>query len=393
MNLTATIKTHLAGGRQLSLADLAGRCGAVIDDAAARKAYGRLEAAGSKSDRTDAEKLALGRQRLVQEAAQRLVHHGVVEADGRGAVRQYRLKEGSPTVAADIREIPLAELQMNGETQTRTGTDPAVVAEYAEAYRDGKKLPPIVVFEDTQLEILWPADGYHRIEARADAGFDTINAVVIQGDRMAAILYAVGANADHGLRRSDADRRRAVEMFAREFPEQAKSVNHVARACRVSWDFADKILNPADRHADGRTKINKANRSPAREPTAAPGPAPEPKASRAGSKSAKAGKGKPAAEPEPADASGRTIPQKLRDVMADRWHADTARQLDGIKAAARSAMDWNPWLAVELLDRLNDLAASIRAAAPHQVCGDCGGDGCAVCMKSGFLPLSVPGGD
>ena len=95
----------------------------------------------------------------------------------------------------------------------RTELRPETVNEYAADMLDGAVLPPIVVFHDGCD--FWIGDGFHRIEAARKIGRETIVAEIRRGSTRDAILHAVGANAVHGLRRTQADKRRAVEVLLR----------------------------------------------------------------------------------------------------------------------------------------------------------------------------------
>ena len=54
-----------------------------------------------------------------------------------------------------------------------------------------------------------------------------------QGTRRDAILFSVGANASHGLRRTNQDKRRAVETLLRDEEWGAWSNSEIARRCGV----------------------------------------------------------------------------------------------------------------------------------------------------------------
>ena len=56
-----------------------------------------------------------------------------------------------------------------------------------------------------------------------------------QGTRRDAILLSVGANAEHGLKRTNADKRRAVEMVLGDEEWRAWSDREIARRCAVSF--------------------------------------------------------------------------------------------------------------------------------------------------------------
>lgn len=127
--------------------------------------------------------------------------------------------------------LKLNRIRTDGGTQPRAMIDWNVVAEYVALLEDGVVFPPVDVFHDG--ENYWLADGYHRMAAAGKVGQKEIAAVVHQGDRRAAILHSVGANATHGLRRSNADKRRAVETLLRD-PEWSQwSDREIARRCNV----------------------------------------------------------------------------------------------------------------------------------------------------------------
>lgn len=127
--------------------------------------------------------------------------------------------------------IPLDQLRTDGGTQSRAAIDPVVVTEYAEAIAAGSVLPQPVAFFDG--DTYWLADGFHRLAAHKQAGYPNVSTDVRQGDRRDAILYSLSANAAHGLRRTPADKRRAVETLLRDETWGAWSDREIARRCAV----------------------------------------------------------------------------------------------------------------------------------------------------------------
>jgi hypothetical protein len=131
-----------------------------------------------------------------------------------------------------IRHDP--ELQMRD-----AGVDVGIVAEYADAMEAGANFPPIVVYFDG--EAYWPADGFHRIAAAKQAGRETISAQVHSGGKREAMLHAVGVNANHGLRRTAADKRRAIVAMLRD-PQWAKwSDREIGKRCAVDHKTVAKV--------------------------------------------------------------------------------------------------------------------------------------------------------
>jgi len=102
----------------------------------------------------------------------------------------------------------------DGGAQLRAADSKATVADYADAIREGAAFPPIVVFFDGHK--YWLADGFHRLDAHREAGQQEIEADVRTGSKRDAILFAAGANAEHGLRRTTEDKRRAVLALLRD---------------------------------------------------------------------------------------------------------------------------------------------------------------------------------
>jgi ParB-like nuclease domain len=111
-----------------------------------------------------------------------------------------------------LQRIPLAAITVDPEIQQRAaGTSQEIVADYAEAMRDGVAFPPIDVFRDED-GILYLADGVHRLDAFRSAYPDAeeIECRVHPGSRDDALLFACSANAQHGLPRSRSDKIKAV---------------------------------------------------------------------------------------------------------------------------------------------------------------------------------------
>lgn len=127
--------------------------------------------------------------------------------------------------------LQIAIIRRDGGTQPRAQLDPTAVAEYAEAMLAGEQLPPVTVFHDGAD--YWLADGFHRVKAAEQAGLAEIAVDVRQGDRRAAILFSTGVNAEHGLRRTNADKRRAVDVLMRDPQWSQWSDREIARQCKV----------------------------------------------------------------------------------------------------------------------------------------------------------------
>ncbi|MBX3583582.1 MAG: hypothetical protein KF810_16980 [Rhizobiaceae bacterium] len=127
--------------------------------------------------------------------------------------------------------VPLNLIRVDGGTQSRAMLQNSVIEEYASAIAAGVEFPPVVLFYDGTDH--WLADGFHRVRAFAVAGIDLIPADIRQGTRRDAILYSVGANETHGLRRTNDDKRRAVLVLLNDEEWAKWSDREIARKCNV----------------------------------------------------------------------------------------------------------------------------------------------------------------
>lgn len=135
--------------------------------------------------------------------------------------------------------LRLDEIRLDGGTQPRAALNHDVIGEYAEAIQDGAVFPPVDVFYDGAN--YWLADGFHRWHGHDQANKDTIRAVIHQGSQRDAVLYSVGVNAEHGLRRTNEDKRRAVIRLLHD-PEWSQwSDREIARQCKVSNRFVGNL--------------------------------------------------------------------------------------------------------------------------------------------------------
>jgi hypothetical protein len=144
---------------------------------------------------------------------------------------------------SEPRRLPLAAIDDDLAIQQRVdGTSDEVVREYAQAMRDGDEFPPVVVFSNDGVTYHL-ADGFHRIKAHRLAHPDEqeINCEVRPGDCDNALLFACGANASHGHRRTVADKKKAVLRLLTVERCSQWSDRDIARQCNVSHPFVGKV--------------------------------------------------------------------------------------------------------------------------------------------------------
>lgn len=158
-------------------------------------------------------------------------------------------------------KIRIAEITADDQLQARAVMSAETIADYAEAMATGATFPPVTLFHDGAA--YWLADGFHRLAAAERAGLETIAADVREGSARDARLYATGANTTHGLRRTNADKRRAV-LTILEDPEWSEwSDREIARRCGVTHPFVAKLRRPAGGngyHSDDDTALIEGRR-------------------------------------------------------------------------------------------------------------------------------------
>lgn len=115
--------------------------------------------------------------------------------------------------------VRLGDIRVNDGTQVRAAIAESVVAEYAEAMGEGKAFPEIVLYHDGNQYHL--ADGFHRVMASLRVGFVDIVAIVHGGTKSDAIWFALGANRANGHRMTDADKRHAIDLAIRTWPDRS----------------------------------------------------------------------------------------------------------------------------------------------------------------------------
>ena len=156
----------------------------------------------------------------------------VTEAEGLALESAVKRKAGGK-----ITRLKLAMIVLDAGTQIRALLDDDTVAEYAGAMMEGAQFPPAIVFHDGSQYLL--ADGFHRVAAAVRNGFEDFAFEVRAGSKSETLKYALSANAQHGLKRSNADKRRSVELALMEWPNFADA--ELARICAVGNKFVGDI--------------------------------------------------------------------------------------------------------------------------------------------------------
>jgi len=146
--------------------------------------------------------------------------------------------------------IELSAIELDTSIQCRAVIDTGVINDYAERMTEGDVFPPVELFGTTAK--CWIGDGWHRALAAKSIECDVIAAKLNPGGRAEALKHALGANALHGQRRSNADKRRCVEIALREFPQMSSRA--LAKMCGVSPDFVARV-RPSEQVSSNDTSV------------------------------------------------------------------------------------------------------------------------------------------
>ncbi len=159
----------------------------------------------------------------------------------------YDLDRGKAAQSPDAlppRKLSLSVIRTDGGTQPRQELDLLVVDRYAEEKREGANFPPITVFFDGVN--YWLADGFHRYFADRKNETEAVPVDLRNGTQRDAILHSLGANALHGLPRSNDDKRRAVLEMLKDPEWREWSDGVIAQKTNVSQPFVSKLRRELD---------------------------------------------------------------------------------------------------------------------------------------------------
>ena len=138
-------------------------------------------------------------------------------------------------------EIELKKVIADKQIQPRESICESVVDDYADRMNEGDVFPDVVVFYDGKK--YWLADGFHRYSASKKIKKDTILATVKEGTKRDAIWYATGANAHHGNRLNNADKRKILKTILQDEEWSKNSNVSIAKHIGCSEGLVRKLID------------------------------------------------------------------------------------------------------------------------------------------------------
>ena len=290
--------------------------------------------------------------------------------------------------------IDISLIRQDGATQTRSALDAGHIEDIAEAMagKDPHSVPPVTLFYDGQA--YWLADGFHRVAAAMSLGRKKIAATVHAGTVDDAGDFACQANRAHGLKRSNADKRRAVESMLRRHPEW--SDRRIAEHCGVGnqlvADVRDEVKDPSPDDgpqirvgADGKSypaRVERPRPVAQAEPEQEPVPDPAPVV----------GKATPPRPKLVTDGAGRVVtdPEVIEALAEVPWFDDIANRLHAIKREilAKAETPVGAKLRANPIETdFKNIITAVRFARPFAQCPyrSCKTRGCDACKGTRWV--------
>ena len=139
-------------------------------------------------------------------------------------------------------DIEIGKITVDVEIVGRVdGLDFVTIQSYADDMEAGAVFPPVELVGDG--DVFWLVDGLHRLEAAKKINREQISSNVTEGDERVAMLMSCAANAEHGKRRTNEDKRQKVMMMLEDEEWQGWSSRKIAEKCKVGHKFVDKLRN------------------------------------------------------------------------------------------------------------------------------------------------------
>lgn len=157
-----------------------------------------------------------------------------------------------------VEEIPLDKLKLDNRLQSRWEAWDTKNS-YMDNMIDGFEFPPVEVVRDAE-GVNWVWDGFHRLSAAKGAKRETFKARVRPGDFRLAQRLSLSANSQHGLPRTNYDKRKTVDRALGDKEWSKLSTRALGELCGVSHAFIAKVRQEMEKEEKARKEVAKANK-------------------------------------------------------------------------------------------------------------------------------------
>lgn len=290
-----------------------------------------------------------------------------------------------------MKPLKISDITRDDNMQARVEVNPETVSEYAEEMKRGVKFDPIRVVHDGEHHWVW--DGFTRLKAVESLGLQTINADIETGTRRDAFLKSLGANATHGQRRTNDDKRRAVTRALQDEECKEWSLEKIAELCGVSKSFAGVVRSQLSTVESSKSKAESTlgkdgKKRPKKYKT-------KPKAKAAPKIADDSTDNQDAPEPPPIvrkDVVGNDLPGSLWVTFESHsLFSECTSLIDQSIRALKKVMEHvggekgRHHFEQKTMRLLKDAKKDVAWYRPHAVCMRCKGKGCEYCHKLGWL--------
>ena len=159
-----------------------------------------------------------------------------------------------------LKTVKLADIRIDGGTQSRVDIDPHWVHDILENLKNNIEYDAVEARFDGVY--YWLTDGFHRYHAHTQLGVKEIQVAYLPGTQFDAQLDSYKANSKHGKPRTRADRQRSVENALANPLIEDKSNYAIAKICEVSQPFVAAVRDPKakekQKEAKQRSIVKKA---------------------------------------------------------------------------------------------------------------------------------------
>jgi hypothetical protein len=294
------------------------------------------------------------------------------------------------------RIIKLSKIDLEHSPNVRAELNDEAIEEYTQGYRLKEKFPECVLFDASPGPLLL-ADGRHRYHSMLKAGINERTFLVYKGSYEMCLKFALQANLDHGLRRTNADKRTSVLLAIQNFPKMSNNViaeiaavgDDLVREVRTCMESTGKV-NPTEKRTGKDGREYKADY---RKTIVAGG---ENSGNKGKSEDSKNGTPKPAAAENDVEKDATGYP--MAPAAKKFW--DRRHEVDVFIEALRAVRHWVTQ-ALEHDDRLvsaeirntflidiGNVITQLECALPYAVCPYCQGklpDKCQFCAQRGIV--------
>lgn len=279
---------------------------------------------------------------------------------------------------SSTKKFPLDELVLDERCQARADVNHDAVQEYRAAYEAGVELPPPGVFMVSGKAVV--VDGFHRVPAAIAAGKRWLRCEVVgEGTIDEAIWHAAAVNQTHGVRRTNADKRRAVRLALETEIGMEQSSRVIAEHVGVGDQLVNTVRAEVERQLrDSRTSdagaVSEPSKRVGKDGKSYPAKKRQLRESRTSD---------PAVEAEPTSSEvekeeppATAMPGYGRDLTL------IAKMLADVRRAIPK--DRVPNHLVQSLEEAIKRAEGVAKFAVPETCPACGGPGCDRCFGHGW---------